>query len=154
MGPGELELRVERFKEACRQAGLKLTLQRLEIFREVASTMAHPDAETVFHGVRARLPMVSLDTVYRTLWTLTDLGLLSTLGPRHERARFDANLSPHHHYVCIRCGQAKDFQSADLDAVRLPESIAGFGTVIGAHVEVRGVCAQCAANGKALVLDT
>ena len=48
----ELARRLERFKVASREAGIKLTHQRLEIFREVASTGEHPDAETVFQGVR------------------------------------------------------------------------------------------------------
>jgi len=40
----------------------------MEIFREVAQAGDHPDAEKVFQGVRERMPTVSLDTVYRTLW--------------------------------------------------------------------------------------
>ena len=60
---------------------MKLTHQRMEIFREVARTADHPDAQTVYERVRKRVPAVSLDTVYRNLWLLSDLGLLSTLGP-------------------------------------------------------------------------
>ena len=67
------------------------------------------------------MPTVSLDTVYRTLWMLHDLGLVSTLGPKRESVRFDANLAQHHHCVCVRCGLARDFESADLDALRVPE---------------------------------
>ncbi|HEY3446178.1 MAG TPA: Fur family transcriptional regulator [Myxococcales bacterium] len=147
MSPEELQTRVERFQEACRHSGVKLTHQRLEIFREVASSTAHPDAEAVYKAVRQRLPTVSLDTVYRTLWTLTDVGLLSTLGPRRERARFDANLAPHHHFVCVRCGTAEDFESKDLDAVCVPPGVERFGKVLGTHVEVRGVCSECGAKG-------
>ena len=116
----EIERRIERFKAAAREAGVKLTHQRLEIFREVASSLEHPDAETVFRCVQARMPTVSLDTVYRTLWMLNDLGLVTTLGPRRESVRFDANLEHHHHYVCVRCGLARDFESAELDALRVP----------------------------------
>ena len=119
-------------------------LQRLEIFREVASSLEHPDAETVFRAVRARMPTVSLDTVYRTLWMLNDLGLVTTLGPRRERVRFDANLDQHHHYVCVRCGLARDFQSAELNALRIPDAVKEFGRIVATHVEVRGVCARCA----------
>ena len=140
----EIERRLERFKAVAREVGVKLTHQRLEIFREVASSLEHPDAETVFRAVQARMPTVSLDTVYRTLWTLTDLGLVTTLGPRHERVRFDANLEHHHHYVCVRCGAARDFQSAELDVLRLLEAVKGFGSVVATQVEVRGICDRCA----------
>ena len=136
--------RLEQFKAACRKAGVKLTHQRLEIFREIAANTEHPDAETVFRGVRERVPTVSLDTVYRTLWLLDGLGLITTLGPRRESVRFDPNLAHHHHYVCVQCGMAKDFESADLNALTIPASVKKFGSVMATHVEVRGLCAGCA----------
>jgi Fur family peroxide stress response transcriptional regulator len=140
----EIERRVEGFKQAARTAGVKLTHQRLEIFQAVASSLDHPDAETVFRAIRKRMPTVSLDTVYRTLWLLSDLGLVSTLGPRRESVRFDANLRPHHHYVCMRCGLARDFESAELNALRIPAAVSELGSIDAARVEVRGVCSRCA----------
>ena len=140
----EVERRVEHFKEAARQAGVKLTHQRLEIFREVAASLEHPSAEAVLKALQPRMPTVSLDTVYRTLWLLSDLGLVSTLGPRRESVRFDANLQHHHHYVCVRCGLARDFTSAELDVLRIPDAVQALGSIVATHVEVRGVCDRCA----------
>jgi Fur family peroxide stress response transcriptional regulator len=144
--------RLDQFKAACKKAGVKLTHQRLEIFREIAASTEHPDAETVFRGVRARIPTVSLDTVYRTLWLLDGLGLITTLGPRRESVRFDPNLGHHHHYVCVQCGLAKDFESADFNVLTIPASVKKFGSVVATHVEIRGLCAACAkktASGRA-----
>lgn len=141
--PGVLEQRLEAFRQAVRRSGAKMTHQRLEIFREVAGRSDHPGAEEVFQAVRGRLPMISLDTVYRTLRLLNDLDVLATLGPRRESQRFDANLEPHHHFVCQRCGLARDFTSPALDALPLPESVAGLGIVWRAQVEVRGLCHAC-----------
>jgi Fur family peroxide stress response transcriptional regulator len=138
--------RLQRFVDAARAAGVKLTHQRLEIYAEVASSLEHPDARTVFHAVQAQMPTVSLDTVYRTLWMLDDLGLITTLGPRREGVRFDANLTPHHHYVCVRCGLARDFESAELDALRVPDGVKELGSVVATQVEVRGVCSRCASE--------
>ncbi|MGD1049132.1 MAG: Fur family transcriptional regulator [Candidatus Krumholzibacteriaceae bacterium] len=140
----ELERRIEHFKEAARKAGIKLTHQRLEIFREVAASLDHPSAEAVLKALEARMPTISLDTVYRTLWLLSDLGLVSTLGPRRESVRFDANLARHHHFFCVRCGLARDFESAALDALRIPKSVAALGSIHTTRVEVRGVCRRCA----------
>jgi len=140
----EVERRVEHFKNTLKKAGVRLTHQRLEIFREVAASLDHPSAEALLRAVKPRMPTVSVDTVYRTLWLLNDLGLISTLGPRRESVRFDANLSHHHHYVCSRCGLARDFESAELNALTIPERVAEFGTIDGTHVEVRGVCSRCA----------
>lgn len=136
---GSLEL----IKEACRKAGIKLTHQRLEIFREVASSSDHPDAETVFRGVQQRLPTVSLDTVYRTLWLLEDLGLITTLGPHRGSTRFEANLQPHHHYICTRCGMTRDLYHEDFDRITVPDEARSLGSIQATQVEIRGVCNLC-----------
>jgi len=67
MSPKQIQERLERFVDVCRQKGLKVTPQRLEIFRELAASEEHPTAETLFNGIKVRMPTVSLDTVYRTL---------------------------------------------------------------------------------------
>lgn len=144
----EIEQRMERFEKVCRNAGMKLTHQRMEIFREVAQTLDHPDAEAVLRGVRERIPTVSLDTVYRTLWLLNDLDLINTLGPPRERTRFDANLRRHHHFVCSRCGLTRDFYSEELHELKVPQSVKSFGRVETTQVEVRGVCHGCASRKK------
>jgi Fur family transcriptional regulator, peroxide stress response regulator len=138
------ERRLEHLEGVARQAGVKLTHQRQEIFRALAASEVHPDAETLFRVVQRRMPTVSLDTVYRTIWMLHDLGLVATLGPQRDGTRFDANLDRHHHYVCVRCGLVRDFESADLNTLRVPEAVREIGSIVDAHVEVRGLCARCA----------
>ena len=147
MDRAETERRVERLRIALRGSGVKLTHQRLEIFREIASRVDHPGVDAVFRAVKDRLPTVSLDTVYRTLWLLNDLGLITTLGPRREGVRFDPNLDRHHHYVCVRCGLVQDFESPRLAALQVPASVRGFGSIEGVQVEVRGLCRHCSKNG-------
>jgi Fur family peroxide stress response transcriptional regulator len=137
------EARLEHLKAVAQEAGVKLTHQRLEIFRELARTAEHPDADTIFRSVQQRMPTVSLDTVYRTLWKLHDLGLVTTLGPQRDGLRFDANLERHHHYVCVRCGLVRDFESEALNALRVPDAVRQLGSIVDAHVEVRGVCVKC-----------
>lgn len=138
---------LDHWKTVVRDAGVKLTHQRLEIFRELAGNESHPDAEAVFLAVRERVPTVSLDTVYRTLWLLHELGLITTLGPRRDGIRFDTNLERHHHFVCVRCGLVRDFRSEALNALPIPDEVSARGTVTDVRVEVRGVCASCEQGG-------
>ena len=145
------ERRLAHMTATVRAAGIKLTHQRLEIFREIAASAAHPSVETVFSAVRERVPTVSQDTVYRTLWLLRDLGLATTLGPQQDGVRFDANLDPHHHYVCVRCGLVRDFESAALNTLRVPDAVKQLGSVVDAHVEVRGICAKCVRENQSRV---
>jgi Fur family peroxide stress response transcriptional regulator len=137
------EDRLQNFQAVVKQAGAKLTHQRLEIFHELAKTEEHPDAETIFRAVQERVPTISLDTVYRTLWMFRDLGLIKTLGPNRDAVRFDANLEAHHHYVCIRCGLVRDFESQELNNLPVRAVVKGFGSVVESQVEVRGLCASC-----------
>jgi Fur family peroxide stress response transcriptional regulator len=129
--------------DAWRSSGHKVTHQRLEIFREVAGTDEHPDVETIYSRLRRRLPTMSLDTVYRTLWLLRDLGLIRALGPSWGRARFDANMRQHHHFVCTRCGATRDFYNHELDELKIPNEVKAIGSVEATHVELRGLCMRC-----------
>ena len=139
----DVQRRMESLEQACRRANVRLTHQRMEIFREVAQTGDHPDAETVFRRVRERIPMVSLDTVYRALWLLDDLHLITTLGTGRERTRFDANMHKHHHFVCTRCGLTRDFYSDALDELAIPDLVSAMGDVKTTQVEVQGICSGC-----------
>ena len=138
-----LQKRTDVFQKQLRASGVKLTHQRMEIFREVAMSEEHPDAETIYQSVRKRLPSISLDTVYRTLWSLLDFGLISTLGPPRKTVRFDANMDSHHHFVCTKCGMTRDFYDKKLDRLRVPESKSILETVQSTQVEVKGVCMSC-----------
>ena len=141
---GEEERRLIGFRDACRKAGARLTPQRLGIFRAVAATDEHPDAEIVFRRVRETMPDVSMDTVYRTLWTLVDLRVIGTMGPPREKTRFDADMKPHHHFVCTSCGAAFDFEDPAVDRIGAPRAARAFGEVERTVVEFRGVCVRCA----------
>ena len=145
---GEVNRRVARFLETCERAGLRVTHQRRWIFREVARSDHHPDAETIRRQLRRRLPNLSPDTVYRTLRLLESLGIVSPVLSDPDRVRYDANPVPHHHFVCTKCGQVRDFHAevAGLDLV--PAAVRAWGQVASAHLEARGICARCLANAR------
>jgi Fur family transcriptional regulator, peroxide stress response regulator len=149
----EIERRFEYFKARTRQAGVKLTQQRLEIFHEIASRADHPDAETIYHSVHNRLPSVSLDTVCRTLWLLYDLNLIATYGQLRDTVHFDPNPAPHHHYICVRCGIIRDLAAPELDEFTLPPEAGAFGSVLAFRVELSGLCESCSHTSGGLPAD-
>lgn len=150
----EITRRLDEFKAASRRAGVKITRQRLMIFEAVLRAPDHPDAEAVCTAVRAQIPTVSLDTVYRTLWLLCDLELVTTVGLQRERLRFDGNLHPHHHFICLRCGATHDFYSDRLDQLSLPADVHSLGKVQTVQVEVRGICQHCNQDIVSHIPDT
>jgi Fur family peroxide stress response transcriptional regulator len=139
----EVHRRVGSFTQGLRENGMRLTHQRLEVVREIAGTDEHPDVESIYRGVRDRVPTISLDTVYRTLAALADLGLISRVTATPGPARYDANTSRHHHFVCTRCGLVRDVVNPDLDQMRAIDQTAALGTVHSVEVQLRGVCRGC-----------
>ena len=83
------------FRLACISAGLKLTHQRTEIFKELAKSDNHPDARQIYQKVSKKIPSISFDTVYRTLRTFDEKGLISMVGVWCDRQKFDANKEKH-----------------------------------------------------------
>ena len=139
----EVARRVDQLSRGLRDAGLRLTHQRLEIVRVVAADVTHPDVETLYRTVRERVPTISLDTVYRTLATLEEHGLISRVLFTPGPARYDANSARHHHFVCTRCGLIRDVQDADLDAIKPTADVARIGRPEAVSVQFRGMCAAC-----------
>jgi Fur family peroxide stress response transcriptional regulator len=123
--------------------GLKLTHQRLEVFGELMAARDHPSAETVWRRVRERAPTISLDTVYRTLGVLREHGLAARVPVDGDMARFDGDISPHHHLACECCGRIDDLPLSEFDPAALQDSVAAWGRVRDAQVVIRGVCRKC-----------
>jgi Fur family peroxide stress response transcriptional regulator len=141
--PKELDKRIKSFSEVSRRHGDKLTHQRREIYRELAKTHEHPDAETIYSRVRKRIPSISLDTVYRTLRLFEDEGLISRVGSIGEKTRFDANTDRHHHFVCTECGFIGDVYNEEWNTITSPKDVTLMGKVDSIHVELRGRCNAC-----------
>ena len=134
---------MEGFEQVCRIKGLRVTHQRQEIFAEFARFNGHPTAENIFNRVRKRLTTISLDTVYRTIATFEEYGLVKRVQILDNLARFDINLKIHHHLVCSRCKKIEDFYWPDFDRLSLPGSVNEWGDIEQKHVEIRGLCRNC-----------
>jgi Fur family transcriptional regulator, peroxide stress response regulator len=139
--------RVEDLREICRQRGLRVTPQRIEVFREVVCSSEHPPVDVILKRVRKRIPNISLDTVYRILYWLEDEGLISRVQMASERVRFDGNASCHHHFVCSQCGEIRDFLSDDVEQLQLPDEVRSWGRIEDRHLQVRGTCQTCLRKG-------
>ncbi len=133
----------DNLKKICNEAGIKLTHQRLEIFKEAMRTRNHPSAETIHKRLQAKLPTIAIDTVYRTLATYDELGVVKKLHLMGERALFDANLDKHHHFVCTRCKKIEDIYWPDFDDTMLPDKFKAVGQIQSRHLELHGLCTDC-----------
>jgi Fur family transcriptional regulator, peroxide stress response regulator len=141
-----LQEQQRRFGDACREAGLKLTHQRLEIFSELVRSPDHPSAEALHQRLLKKIPTLSLDTVYRTLATFARHGMISKVETVESQGRFEVTLVPHHHLICSRCNTIMDFQWPSMDEAVLPEAIKNWGRIENRSVVVYGICKNCLAG--------
>ncbi|MFT4572342.1 MAG: Fur family peroxide stress response transcriptional regulator [Hyphomicrobiaceae bacterium] len=139
-------VRIERFVARCKDVGLEPTAQRRVIYRRLADSLDHPSAETVWTRVREELPRVSLATVYRSLRSFAEKGLVEELAIGGSVVRWDANDDEHHHLICENCAAVVDYYGADLDldgiVDRVGSRVGGFA-VRSARVSVFGTCPEC-----------
>lgn len=82
--------------------------KREAIYETIASTKTHPDAEWIYQKVKEIYPTISLGTVYRNLVQLRNDGKIKSVGVVKGCERFDANVGPHSHFICKKCGRIID----------------------------------------------
>jgi Fur family transcriptional regulator, ferric uptake regulator len=119
------------------------TQQRAVILEELRKLKSHPTAVGLYRIVLHRLPKISLGTVYRNLDLLVKAGTIQKLEYGSEEARFDGDVTPHHHIRCVKCGRVDDIHGLSLDPLGgVTEDFNGY-RVLGQRVEFFGVCARC-----------
>ncbi len=124
-----------------RDTGLKLTPQRLAILEYLEGNKQHPSAEDVFTAVSKKFPTMSFATVYNTLEALKQRGRIRELTIDPDKKRFDPDVRPHHHLVCVKCKKVVDI----MRTFRLPlltTETSDF-EILGNHIEFYGLCLKC-----------
>ena len=134
---------MDPFLEMCKVNQLKITPQRVSIYKLLASSKAHPSADQIHKQLKADFPNISLDTVNRTLITFANAGIIRVVEGHGDPRRFDPNVSDHHHFYCISCRHIFDFQDKTLDQLTIsPETQARF-FITGKRVCLTGYCDTC-----------
>ena len=128
-------------KEQYRDLGLKLTPQRLAILEYLDGNITHPSAEDVYKAVSRKFPTMSFATVYNTLETLKQHGMLIELTSDPYKKRFDPGTEPHHHLICTECRRILDIHTSCRPVIPDKER-AGF-EITGSHIEFLGICPSC-----------
>ena len=145
MSSSEIDRKTERFVAQCRTSGLKVTPQRVTIYKELISTDEHPSAERLYEKVRQVFPNISLDTVNRTLLTLSEIGAASIVEGSGDPKRFDGGSGRHQHFRCVACKRIIDFHHKAFDDIKVPASISKRFTVLKTTVYLEGICDACEA---------
>lgn len=122
---------------------LKLTPQRIAVYKYLKSTMEHPSAEIIYKAIQPEYPTMSLATVYKALKTLIVVNLVQEINVGEGNFRYDGNISSHPHIQCLSCGRVDDINGicfSDLD-----DKIKTFTDyqVMENRVYFYGICSSC-----------
>ena len=139
----ELEDKTRQFQDRCKEVGLKITPQRMAIYRELMLTDEHPSAEMMYEKVKKTLPNISLDTVNRTLLTFNEIGVAFTVEGSGGARRYDGGMHEHQHFRCVKCKRIIDFHHKPFDNIKLPPKISEKFTVLRKTIYLEGLCKSC-----------
>lgn len=93
-----------------REKKLKLTPQRIAVYKYLRSTKEHPSAEVIYKALQPSYPTMSLATVYKALKTLVEVNLVQEINVGEGNFRYDGNVDPHPHIQCLTCGKVDDIE--------------------------------------------
>jgi len=135
---------LEKLVGLSKEKGLKLTPQRMVIFRILYECNQHVTVDQVYQKASAEYPMLSPATVYRNMEQMVDAGLLTRLDLGGSSMRYDTNLEEHHHFVCTECGKVSDVYLEDIqykmDANRSHLEKAKINSL---DLHLQGTCGEC-----------
>lgn len=122
---------------------MKYSRQREAICRFLKDRTDHPTAETIYDGIKAELPNISLGTVYRNLSLLSDNGCIQRLSVNGASDRFDPNPAPHYHFQCGRCGCVEDIPMTSMDSLNQLAQAYLDGKIYSHTLTFHGICSKC-----------
>jgi Fur family transcriptional regulator, ferric uptake regulator len=111
---------LDQFLSALRQNGMRVTPERLHLFREVYSHHRHIDAEALLCSMKEQGLKISRATLYRNLDLLVEHGFIKKYrlgGHRYLYEHVHAG-QRHDHLVCRECGRVVEFVSPAIEALQ------------------------------------
>lgn len=122
---------------------LKLTPQRLAVYKYLISTKEHPSAETIYKSLQLEYPTMSLATVYKSLKTLVEVNLVQELNVGEGNFRYDATVDEHAHIQCINCSKVDDLEEVTFDKLNNIAENNSHYKVLSHKLFFYGVCNHC-----------
>jgi Fe2+ or Zn2+ uptake regulation protein len=139
---------MDKILRSLREKGFKVTPQRRAIIEAMFHCGAFPTVQRILEYVKKIHPDVGLDTVYRNLNLLTEIGVIHQINLRGREGNvFELAQSHHHHLVCLGCGKTQCLDYCPVDEKELQQAATSFDFTIKSHsLELYGYCRNCRVN--------
>jgi Fur family peroxide stress response transcriptional regulator len=131
---------IEFLAEQLKNKGIRPSYQRIKVLEYIYHKGGHPTVDDIFRALTANIPSLSKVTIYNTLHTFVDAGLLRVVDIDDAEKRYDITLTNHGHFQCVVCGTIYDFQ-VNIDQV--PVEGLGRFEITQKNVYFKGFCPNC-----------
>jgi len=140
--------RLDHMVFSLREAGHRITPQRLAVLKVLAADPDHPSVEHIYRQVKTDFPTTSLATIYKTVALLKELGEVLELGFADWGSRYDGRKPyPHPHVICTKCGTIVDPEYSSMgEMAREMAKKSGFH-LTHHRLDFFGLCPKCR-NGR------
>jgi Fur family peroxide stress response transcriptional regulator len=137
------KVRFDELITALKERDFRLTPQRVELVRLIATSEGHPSAAQLFAKIKTRFPTMSHATVYKTLALLKEMNQVLEIDLRDD-SHYDGNRpSPHPHLICMKCNKIVDGDlELDLSSIRKLEKVSGY-QIVRPQITFYGLCPDC-----------
>jgi Fur family peroxide stress response transcriptional regulator len=137
---------IVRFDEliaALKERDFRLTPQRVELVRLIATSDGHPSAAQLYARIKRQFLTMSHATVYKTLALLKDMNQVLEIDLRDD-SHYDGNRpEPHPHLICIKCNKIIDGEADfNLSAIQKLEQASGY-KILRSQILFYGLCPDC-----------
>lgn len=97
--------------------GLKITPQRMAVLEVLYASHNHPTAEAIHRKVLEYMPGISATTIYNTLDTFVEKGLVKRVKTEADIMRYEPVTEHHHHLYSSASDRMEDYFDNELDAL-------------------------------------
>ena len=135
---------LEKYVTILKQNQLKITPQRLAIMKYLDEHRTHPTADRIYIDLKEKNPALSKTTVYNSVETLKEHGIIQSLTISGSESRYDFENKMHHHFLCKKCGTIIDI---DIKCPNIGKIIESGHNVEEVHGYFKGICKKCMKKG-------
>ena len=135
---------LEKYVTILKQNQLKITPQRLAIMKYLDENRTHPTADRIYIDLKEKNPALSKTTVYNSVETLKEHGIIQSLTISGSELRYDFENKMHHHFLCKKCGIIIDI---DIECPNIGKMLESGHKVEEVHGYFKGICKKCLKKG-------
>lgn len=131
-------------KEELREVDLRATPARLAVMSFLEKTGKPVDVNSVIDYLNANGIKTDPATVFRTMNTLAQRGIIATVHFQEGKARYElASKEDHHHLICENCGKVEDVTDKIIPTLEKEIRVKRNFKVLKHSLEFFGLCKLC-----------